>query len=693
MERGYKVYWRWLGRPEKAFFLLLAITVILHLVSAPLKARLLFDIATFALGVIFAIRMLRRLMKGAIWRLRNRLVATYILIAVVPIVLILALGAWAGYFVIGQVAVYLVNTNLTNREQRLLSSVEVLARVPPLDVTTRAPQGPPPPLVPFGDGRRGGRGDVTGRGRGDGTGRGGRDISARLDGTRPPQNPDRAIDRFVYATRLSFPEFEMVMGGPHALRFPPDTDLEAPPKIWERAHGLILRNDDNREGLYAWAHAVSPTNSEETVTAVAPITRKLLDSLAPDIGAIEILIPGEPPPTGEPPAPLVPEAKSFLDIPITGFYIMEVPTWTNPNAQRQITLRVRTRLFAVLKIIFVSAEWATIISDWLTGGFFFFLILELVSLYAGVRLSRTITSAVHELYEGTRRVKEGDFSYRIPVKGKDQLAELSGSFNLMTENLGRLIVVSKEKERLESELAIARDVQDQLFPKDAPFSKSLELKGLCNAARMVSGDYYDFMTLSDHSLAFAIGDVAGKGISAALLMATIQSTMRTQLSAMTNGNAAHLSTALMVANLNRQLYATTAPEKYATFYFAVHDEVTGMLTYTNAGHLAPMLLRDGTVQTLDSTGTVVGAFPVARYLEKKIQMQSGDLLVAYTDGIVEPENAYGEMFGEDRLKDLLLKYTTCDSSEIIARTMEAVNQWTGSSELQDDMTMVVARRL
>jgi phosphoserine phosphatase RsbU/P len=187
--------------------------------------------------------------------------------------------------------------------------------------------------------------------------------------------------------------------------------------------------------------------------------------------------------------------------------------------------------------------------------------------------------------------------------------------------------------------------------------------------------------------------VAGKGISAALLMATIQSTMRTQLSGMTNGNSAHLSTALMVSNLNRQLYATTAPEKYATFYFAVHEESTGILTYTNAGHLAPMLLRAGTVQTLDSTGTVVGAFPVARYQEKKIQLQSGDLLVAYTDGIVEPENAYGEMFGEDRLRDLLLKYAVNDSSEIIARTMEAVNQWTGSSELQDDMTMLVARRL
>jgi sigma-B regulation protein RsbU (phosphoserine phosphatase) len=250
----------------------------------------------------------------------------------------------------------------------------------------------------------------------------------------------------------------------------------------------------------------------------------------------------------------------------------------------------------------------------------------------------------------------------------------------MTANLGRLIVVAKEKERLESELAIAREVQDQLFPKDVPFTKTLELKGVCHPARMVSGDYYDFMALPHDSLAFAIGDVAGKGISAALLMATIQSTMRTQINtaaANSNGNYKPPSTAFLVSNLNRQLYATTAPEKYATFYFATYDEAEHSLTYTNAGHLSPLLVREGHVSLLEPTGTVVGAFPFAVYEEKTLKL----------------ENAYGEMYGEERLQELLLKYNRADSSEIIARAMEAVVQWTGSSELQDDMTMVVARRI
>src|SRR5262249_319606 len=146
-------------------------------------------------------------------------------------------------------------------------------------------------------------------------------------------------------------------------------------------------------------------------------------------------------------------------------------------------------------------------------------------------------------------------------------------------------------------------------------------------------------------------------------------TMRTQLTTTNGASRTSLSAAQMVSILNQQLYATTAPEKYATFYFALYEEATHSLTYTNAGHLAPILLRGSNLQTLDSTGTVVGAFPFARYEERTVPLEHGDMLVAYTDGIVEPENAYGEMFGEERLQDLVVKYAKSDSSEIIARTM------------------------
>jgi sigma-B regulation protein RsbU (phosphoserine phosphatase) len=327
-----------------------------------------------------------------------------------------------------------------------------------------------------------------------------------------------------------------------------------------------------------------------------------------------------------------------------------------------------------------------------------------VGLAIGGSLSRTMTGAVHSLYEGTQRVMRGDFSNRIHASGRDQLAELSSSFNTMTENLERLLAVAKEKERLQAEIEIAREVQEQLYPKTAPVMKSLRITGLCQPARMVSGDYYDYQAVPGNKLAIAIGDVAGKGISAALLMATIQAALRmelraslelvTELAAPSHRpvNGFRLSTAKMVSDLNQQLYATTSPEKYATFCFALYDEESGTVTYTNAGHLPPILIRNGAATSLDVNGTVVGAFPFSKYEESQIQLQSGDLLVCYTDGITEPENEYGEMFGEERLIGLVSKNGDREDAKIIETVMDAVRQWTNSPELTDDMTVVIARK-
>jgi sigma-B regulation protein RsbU (phosphoserine phosphatase) len=330
-----------------------------------------------------------------------------------------------------------------------------------------------------------------------------------------------------------------------------------------------------------------------------------------------------------------------------------------------------------------------------------FLVVGVIGLVIGGSLTRTITGAVHSLYEGTQRVMRGDFSLLIKVSGRDQLAELSTSFNTMTENLERLLAVAKEKERLQAEIEIAREVQEQLYPKTIPVLQTLRITGKCQPARMVSGDYYDYQLLGGNKLAIAIGDVAGKGISAALLMATIQAALRMELrtslelaapsSAPVNGF--RLSTARMVSDLNQQLHATTSPEKYATFCFAVYDDSSGSVTYTNAGHLPPILIRNGAATQLEVNGTVVGAFPFSKYGESKIQLESGDLLVCYTDGVTEPENEYGEMFGEERLIELVAKNADREDARIIETVMEAVRQWTNSPELSDDMTVLLARKL
>jgi phosphoserine phosphatase RsbU/P len=633
MPKGYGSYLGRLTRTQRAFLVLVAIYICLYFSHAAPLAQSIAGIFTVLVGFAAAFQLARAALRKAIWRLRNRLMVAYLFIAVVPLILVVVLVALAGYGIIGQMAVYLVNKELESRELQLLRSAQAMARF-------------------------------------------------------PASNPETATNRTAEILHHSFPEFDLLVSGEHMIRFPKQSRLSHPPASWEESShsGLIVRKTPEGMGLYAWAHAVEQGTD---VTIVAPITHELLSSLVPGLGDVyftKVM--------GRSRRSHIPEPINPFDFRVAFADPVLIPSWESPKDITQPYLFVNTRLSAVMSQVFgQKVDYGEQLLTFLKFVAVLFILVEIASLVAGVSLSRTITGAVHELYQATQRVKQGDFSYRIPVKGNDQLAELGSSFNTMTENLSRLIVVAKEKERLESELAIAREVQDQLFPKDVPFTGTLELKGVCNPARMVSGDYYDFMSISDTRLAFAIGDVAGKGISAALLMAAIQSTMRTQLNTSPNGHSLGQSTAALVSNLNRQLYATTSPEKYATFYFAMYDEATHSLTYTNAGHLAPMLLRGSDFSMMGSTGTVVGAFPIARYGERIVPLEHGDILLAYTDGIVEPENAYGEMFGEDRLKDLLVKYAHADSSEIIARAMEAVVQWTGAGELQDDMTMVVARRL
>ena len=153
-----------------------------------------------------------------------------------------------------------------------------------------------------------------------------------------------------------------------------------------------------------------------------------------------------------------------------------------------------------------------------------------------------------------------------------------------------------------------------------------------------------------------------------------------------------LSTSSLVRQLNEQLFADTSPEKYATFYFGIYDDSNGLLTYTNAGHLPPLLVRQGIASLLDVNGMVVGAFPFAEYGESQLHMEGGDLLVCYTDGVTEPENEYGEMFGEQRLIKIVTRNAERETDHIIDAVVEAVHEWTGSPDLQDDLTLLVARR-
>ncbi len=620
-------------------------------------------------GIIVLLRSFRWARQNALWSVRNRLLFVYGLFGVLPVLLLFLLVGMGSWALMNELAIYLAGSALDRRLDSLNAAVEYI-------------RGQPLP------GRQYSSPEIT------------KAFSHAFPGL------------MVYVKDRS---------GEH--RYPAGAPALAVPSGWKNVNGLLVFDSH----FYGWAHFI---DSAEEITALAPLSDSIVENLVPRLGLITLLentekdVPRRPVAaagsltwttvdnlSGDPDMKLdvaskirysnrIPPPVSRFDIPVLWpstrpHFHMEAPGKTFDGV-----LWVYSRPSAVLRTFFTRSEvFRGVLFDAVIAIAVLFLLVEIIAVIIGVSLSRRITGAIKQLHEGTRRVIHGDFGHRIAVANSDQLGELSQSFNQMTGNLERLLIVEKEKERLQTEVEIAREVQDQLYPKEAPPICGLKLTVRCDPARMVSGDYYDYQEIAKGRLAFAIGDVAGKGISAALLMATLHAAWRAQITSyapLTSSDCAQqpeLDTSRLVSALNKQIYAHTAPEKYATFFFALFDEATRTLTYTNAGHLSPLLVRNGDVSPLDSNGTVVGAFPFARYDDSCVIMNPGDLLVCYTDGITEPENAYGEMFGEERMIDLVKKHAHREDHEIVAIVLDTVRSWTGTPELHDDMTLLLARQV
>ncbi|HEX3967482.1 MAG TPA: SpoIIE family protein phosphatase [Edaphobacter sp.] len=351
-------------------------------------------------------------------------------------------------------------------------------------------------------------------------------------------------------------------------------------------------------------------------------------------------------------------------------------------------------------------------------------VIGIVAVSMALRLSRTITASVADLYRATQHIDSGDLNYRIGVANNDQLAELSRSFNAMAVSMQKLLQEQKEKERLQNEISIAQEVQANLFPLHARGIARLDLHGVCRPARSVSGDYYDFLVFhkeahdgiagrKETGVGIAIGDISGKGISAALLMATLHSAVRayrfaseelvyseSTVAGLTasrderGGDCDELfqSPGRILSLLNRHLYRSTQPEKYATLFLAHYDADSAKLTYSNAGQLPPLVLRpDGSIRRLDQGGTVVGLMDGMHYDEDSFHMQPGDILVAYSDGVTEPENDFGE-FGEERMMEVVSRYRDQPLHVISTQVMLALDAWIGAEEQPDDITLVLARQ-
>ena len=410
----------------------------------------------------------------------------------------------------------------------------------------------------------------------------------------------------------------------------------------------------------------------------------------------------------------IPESTGSFDHEITFGTPLSVTDWKTGTPQQVLAvLQVTTRPAVLYAHLFAAlGEFVRGVIYILLGVGIVFAIIELIALIIGTRMTRTVTAAVAELHNATRHVDRGDFSHRIPIRSNDQLSDLALSFNSMTASIEKLILEQKEKQRLENELTIAQEVQAQLFPRQISQLESLEVHGFCRPARTVSGDYYDFLTASSHKLILAVGDISGKGISAALLMATIHSAvraysveslpqMREPVAVGAVGGAGRVmatwpegievSPGALLGLLNHQLYDSTPPEKYATLFLGIYDGHLHRLTYSNGGHLPPILIgKDGSIRRLEAGGTVVGLFDNMSYDEGSVQLHPGEIFVAYSDGVTEPENDFGE-FGEQRLIDLVRSNRHLPLPQISQIVTMAVDDWIGDNEQPDDVTLVLAR--
>ena len=671
---------------------------------------------TLVVWMLASIPTLFRWMRWRLlWRLRNRLFVTYALIGLTPVVLFGILAAVAAYVLFGQFANFAATAEIRTQLTQLAANNEELAFHFQHAVET---------------GNQARANLASGKHHA---------ADVPQSGAVPPE-----VQIVMNMSELQVGNY--VDGKLQPLQIPAQhalTSVVTPP-AWINGNfrGLVL--DHNRVYFRAVTQEKAGTHKIAVITSL-PLDAQFLSRVVSGLGRMTLLLPtvqaaklpenakkkgpGETvqmedfsASTDKKPSDLrvvtggmLPKGANLLDIPVNLPATLDTREWSNgtpitfiavvtsrPSLLYQRLFRESLQIGSGVRLVIILVAVA-------------FAGLELLAIFLASRLSRTITRSVSDLYHATREVDRGRLDYRIPVSRSDQLAALSRSFNAMSESLVRLLAEQKEKERLQSELGIAQEVQSNLFPSRDVRVGELELHGFCRPARSVSGDYYDFLLLGDGGLCLAMGDISGKGISAALLMAGLHSAVRAYQFSSEEMFAASPAESMGIGSphtdegktisaevfqspgnllrlLNLHLYRSTAPEKYATLFLAYYDASTRQLRYSTGGQLPPLLLRaNGSIRRLDQGGTVVGLLDNMLYEEDAFEMEAGDILVAYSDGVTEPENEFGD-FGEARMVELVHRNRHLPLQEISDRVMQALEDWIGGAEQPDDITIVLARQ-
>jgi phosphoserine phosphatase RsbU/P len=659
--RHFQDFWRRLSRLDMVALLIFVAGTLASATSFSGGAISFVKYLAILAGIYLVVRMIAWGRNRLLWSLRNRLIVAYLFIAVVPILLIMTFVVLAGNFLYSQLGAYLLYEDLHQRVEMMTDISQHIA----------AAHG----FLPKGVSQ---------------------EESEHVLAAQSHTVHDRELPGLTIEFSNNVSELQNLLKNAGTTG---------------RGYFSGLLQQNATLSLVSM-RVLSDTENRRMVLLRVPMTPELLATVAPDLGAIQLNL--TEPYTGGRPSGVIYSTgdlhyQTLTPIVAKNRVLQPAGFWLEPSVNVVSRLenaasiapngtvgepnpvfavfsarptRLNGRMFSTLGELRDSYQLLFVVFAVV------FLLIWMAAFITGVVLTRQITKAIADLYHATQYVQSGDLTHRVRIERRDQLGVLAESFNLMTGSISGLIEEQKKRQRLENEILIAREVQSQLFPHSMPKVPGVDIEAICKAARSVSGDYYDFIQLSPTHVAIALADISGKGISAALLMASLQAALRSQL--LTEGSET-TSTAELVSRLNRHLVRNTGDDRFATFFIAVYDSAARTLRYTNAGHLPSFLIsRDGALH-LSEGGMVLGVVEDCCYDEGMVHVPENSILVAYSDGLVEPENVYGEEFGIKRLQQAAV-YVQASPPKVVAESlMTAAEEWAGTPEQADDMTVIVAR--
>jgi len=632
---------------------------------------------------ILAVRLARRARSQLLWRVRRKLIISYVFIGVVPAILIVTFFVLSALLLFANLSSYLIRASLTGLAGEAMS----VARLAAMELESRD--------------REGATGVVLAR----------RAAAARhglagISMAAVPLAPGRCESPGATAERP--PAATITAGEWHHGAAP--SFLPA----WVPCDGFagVLAGGAGA-GLVTGAAAdvsvraivVSGESRRVAVVVDIPVTgavkREIETSTGITIGGASLVPTSAPmaqPQSTDPASSGTPAAAADRPWQFQWVTLLDHVDW-NTGKTEPLTMNIGLSVPAIYKRLSASQGslgGTSSFGDLLLLGVLFvsglFLIIQVAALVMGLALARSITGAVHELFAGTERVRQGDFGHRIPVLANDQLGELANSFNQMTGSIEDLLRQAAEKKRLEEEMRLAREIQMSLLPRGPLLMPGMTISALCVPAREVGGDYYDIIALPDGRHGVLIADVSGKGMSAALYMAELKGLILSL-------SQIHLSPRDLLISANRLISMHLDSRSFITMTYAVIDPAAGVMTYARAGHTpllhlpagksrASLLAPDGLVLGLriDDGERFAGLLS-----EVTLPILPGDLLVLFTDGISEAMNDRADCFGEAQLAELVEEHGHLPIGELRERILREIAAFVGSAPQHDDMTMILMK--